>query len=486
MTHKNNEETNNERLRQTVSRLFNDDLMIALAGILASTVILQMVFEFSAGMQAVFEYLNYFIIAAFVAEYILKLYVAKSRASFIAEPMHIFDLIIILLALFDFSGIGYVSFLPDQAQISPVLRLLRVLPRILPRVLLTFFLAGRTAERIKGPKEPPLPPPELQIANLDLNGGINRDYSSIRSHLKMSDGTPIWIDFQNITEYNFGTIEDISNIPHNLLETKLLKASFPRIDPLEKYLTMFLWDSQIRTDSIEPLEILTNNMLIVFDEKKIITLSRGKSQIFDKISSVLSNEISKKPFKYNEFTDKILYSLLQQKLKDYSDVVQKIEEKTNEFEQIPVDETSSKFLEKTFYFKKEILKVNSNLWHFQNVLQKLTEIKNIKQFRIDNSDEFDNLYAESGYLYKTTQNIKESLDSLIELHTNTVSYDMNRVMKVIAVITCLAVIPATVGGLLGVNLVEGNFTIKFIEIFFIIFSSMLVGIYAFYKMEWLK
>jgi Mg2+ and Co2+ transporter CorA len=249
---------------------------------------------------------------------------------------------------------------------------------------------------------------------------------------------------------------------------------------------MFLWDSQIRTDSSDLLEIFTNNMLIVFDEKKIITLSRGKSQIFDKISGVLSNEISNKPFKDNEFTDKILSSLLQQKLKDYSDVVQKIEEKTIEFEQIPVDETSSKFLEKTFYFKKEILKVNGNLWHFQNVLQKLTDKENIKQFKIDNSNEFDHIHAESRYLYKTTQNIKESLDSLIELHTNTVSYDMNRVMKVIAVITCLAVIPATVGGLLGVNLVEGNFTIKFIEIFFIIFSSMLLGIYAFYKMEWLK
>jgi Mg2+ and Co2+ transporter CorA len=352
-------------------------------------------------------------------------------------------------------------------------------------VLLTFFLAGRTAKRIK-PQDKPIYPPQLQIATLDLNGGINRDYSSIRNRLKTSDGMPIWIDFQNITETNFGIIEDISNIPPNLLETKLLKASFPRIDPLEKYLTMFLWDSQIRTDSSELLEIFTNNMLIVFDEKKIITLSRGKSQIFDKISSVLSNEISKKTFKDNEFTDKILYSLLQQKLKDYSDVVQKIEEKTIEFEQIPVDETSSKFLEKTFYFKKEILKVNGNLWHFQNVLQKLTDKENIKQFKIDNSNEFDHIHAESRYLYKTTQNIKESLDSLIELHTNTVSYDMNRVMKVIAVITCLAVIPATVGGLLGVNLVEGDFTIKFIEIFYIIFSSMLLGIYAFYKMEWLK
>ena len=158
-------------------------------------------------MQAVFEYLNYFIIAVFVAEYILKLYVAKSRASFVAEPMHVFDLIIILLALFDFSKIGYIAFLPDQAQLSPVLRLLRVLPRILPRVLLTFFLAGRTAKRIK-PQDKPISPPQLQIAILDLNGGINRDYSGIRNRLKTSDGMPIWIDFQNITEANFGIIED--------------------------------------------------------------------------------------------------------------------------------------------------------------------------------------------------------------------------------------------------------------------------------------
>jgi Mg2+ and Co2+ transporter CorA len=63
---------------------------------------------------------------------------------------------------------------------------------------------------------------------------------------------------------------------------------------------------------------------------------------------------------------------------------------------------------------------------------------------------------------------------------------MNKVMKVIAVITCLAIIPATVGGLLGVNLTEGNFPIRLAEIFFIIFPLMLLSLYAFYKMEWLR
>jgi len=110
----------------------------------------------------------------------------------------------------------------------------------------------------------------------------------------------------------------------------------------------------------------------------------------------------------------------------------------------------------------------------------------LNTYKIDNSYDFDYLYAESGYLYESTQNIKESLISLIELHTNTGSYDMNKVMKVIAVITCLAIIPSIIGGLLGVNLTEGNFPIKLTEIFFIVFSLMILGSYAFYKMGWLK
>ena len=136
------------KLRMAVFRIFNDDLMIALAAILAGVVILQLFFEFSIGMQVIFEYLNYFIIAAFVAEYALKLYAAESRGSFVTDPLHVLDLAIIVLAMFDFSRLGYGPILPNQAQLSPILRLLRVLPRLLPRVLLAFFLAGRTAKRI--------------------------------------------------------------------------------------------------------------------------------------------------------------------------------------------------------------------------------------------------------------------------------------------------------------------------------------------------
>ncbi len=89
-------------------------------------------------------------------------------------------------------------------------------------------------------------------------------------------------------------------------------------------------------------------------------------------------------------------------------------------------------------------------------------------------------------MYETAQNIKDSLISLIELHINTVSYDMNKVMKVIAVITCLGLIPSIIGGLLGENLADNPYPVTIYEIFFMVFSLMLLGIYIFFKKGWLR
>jgi hypothetical protein len=227
-------ESSDIHLQTAVYRIFNDDLMIALAAVLAGVVILQLFFDFSPGMQKIFEYLNYFIIAAFVAEYGLKLYVAESRRSFVTNPLHALDLVIILLALLEVSKVGHFSILPDQAQLSPILRLLRVLPR----ALLALFLTGRTVERIKDQKiSPPLTLPELQIATFDLKGTINTHDPKEANSLTMSDEMPVWIDFQNIKKDDLSIIENTAKIPHDLLETKLLNESFPRIDSIGNILT---------------------------------------------------------------------------------------------------------------------------------------------------------------------------------------------------------------------------------------------------------
>ncbi|MDD1762367.1 MAG: hypothetical protein LUQ59_09045 [Methanothrix sp.] len=149
--------------------------------------------------------------------------------------------------------------------------------------------------------------------------------------------------------------------------------------------------------------------------------------------------------------------------------------------------TSPQFLETTFHFRKEIQKIISNLWHFKKILEHIKDNKATLN-GIDNTHNpvFDSFHDDAEYICETAQNIKESLISLIELHINTVSYDMNRVMKVIAVITCLAVIPSIVGGLLGENLVDQPYQITINEVFFVVASLMLLGLYVFYRKNWLR
>jgi hypothetical protein len=231
MNPSNNENTHKHRLQKAVNHIFNDDVMMALAAILASTVILESAFDLSEGMHTVFQYLNYFIITIFISEYVLKLYITDKKRDFIKDKTHIFDLIIILLALLDFSGIGYLPFLPDQGQLSPILRLLRLLPRILPRVLLTFFLAGKMAE-MKGEIIKQSPPQDMKTSALHLNGAKENNI------LRCEDDIPIWMDFQNVKRENLKNISEVSKIDQSPLENKLLRASFPRIDKLDNNLSV--------------------------------------------------------------------------------------------------------------------------------------------------------------------------------------------------------------------------------------------------------
>ncbi len=69
---------------------------------------------------------------------------------------------------------------------------------------------------------------------------------------------------------------------------------------------------------------------------------------------------------------------------------------------------------------------------------------------------------------------------------NTNMYSMTRVMRVLAVLTCLALIPSTIGGLLGENLIDAPFNITMPEVGLITIGLMLIALYSFYKMGWLR
>lgn len=465
-------------LRERIQQAFSEDLMIGLAVILACVVILPIIFTFSHAMLVLFDYINYIIIIIFILEYLLKLYIAESRREFVLDIRHVLDLFIIVIALLDLTKMEFVPHLIlEQGKLSPVLRLLRV--------FLTIALAGRTAERVKDDRPliiSPQTPHELQIGILDAEGNriVTQNTQSIHSIPK---DKPLWVDLQSVTEKNLDFIKERFDVHPDIIENKLIRESFPRIECNKDNTLIFLWDSRLKARDYDErsLNIVSNDMLIICEKSRLLTISTRKSDLFEIISS------AKLPRNQDDFAVSIMHALFQKKIEDYGAIVQRIERKTLEFEEIPVNMTSPQFLETTFHFRKEIQKIISNLWHFKKILEHIKDSKATLN-GIDHTHDpvFDSFYDEAEYICETAQNIKESLISLIELHINTVSYDMNRVMKVIAVITCLAVIPSTIGGLLGENLMDQPYQVTINEVFFVVASLMLLGLYVFYKKNWLR
>lgn len=475
--------------RDAVYRIFNDDVMIGLVVVLALTVIFPFFdHDLSSGMNVILDYVNYIIIAAFIAEYVLKLYVEdKSRISFITNPLHVLDLFIIVIALLDFSPLALgIPIISSNGALSPMLRLLRLL-RVPLRGLFALVLASKAKKIADNKKKPDKPTLDkhLKIVALDEDGNT-REYSKGDLSFGKED-KPLWIDFQDVTEGDLGYIQETAEISTEEIKKKLIEGSFPRIDHIGEIPSILLWDSRIKNQSDLTTEITSPRMLVVLKDSKVITLTTGKSELLARIDPL------KNRFNEENFIVEVLYSLLQLKINDYGKIVHEIESRINEFERIPIDKTSPEFLHETFLFKKEIQQVSDNLWHFHQVLDQIINKEDLLRLGIDDDHrrKFNTLHSESKYICRTARNVKESLSSLIELHINTVSYDLNRVMKVIAVITCLAIIPSVIGGLLGVNLVtkSGNsigFQLYIPEVVFLVCSLTILGLYAFYKMGWLR
>ncbi|VVB90971.1 Cobalt/magnesium transport protein CorA [uncultured archaeon] len=223
-------------------------------------------------------------------------------------------------------------------------------------------------------------------------------------------------------------------------------------------------------------------MLIILTGNSIVTICAGKSDLFDQVSSEF-----KAAEKKDGFIAGILYSIFRRKITDYDEVVRVLEQRETVMEEIPVGTARPSFLEDIFYFKKEIQKLHGNLWHFTRVIK---AIKNNKVQLGDSKEAylplFSILYDESTYLFETSENVRNNLLSLIELHINTVSVGLNRVMRILAVITVLGLVPNIISGLLGENLIDSPYSITISETFFLEISIMLLALYAFYRRGWLR
>jgi Mg2+ and Co2+ transporter CorA len=460
-----------DRLRGPVNYVFNEDLMTLLAFLIIPTVVLPYVFQFSSVTLFFFDIMNFLIIAAFVAEYVLRLFVAESPRRFVLNPWHILDLAIILLA--------FAELLPgvttSAGRASPLLRLLRAL-----RV---FTAAGRSIRVPRHRAVAPVPVPTVSIMTVSMFAEGRVTKCSINEvSCEIVPGRHRWIDLQNVSEIDLPAISKTFDIPLYLLKSYRAQDTFPRIDYFGSFTSILLDDTKLEQHGpwVRGLTIKRQGMIIVCAGTQIVTIHTGQSTLFDEVAAEGIKDGKR-------LAIRVLHEIFKRKVQNGKEIVRTLELNTIPLEETPAGRGPPTFLEDTFALKRETHRFAKVLWHFREILDRLRTRKvALLDVTDDDLARFDVLYDDADYLYETCDDVDDSLASLRELHINTLTFDMTRVMRILAIATVLALIPQTIGGLLGENLVDMPFPITLPEVSLIVISLMLIALYSFYKMGWLR
>ncbi len=467
-----------QNMREIVNAVFSDKFMIFLSLLLIPVIIIPFVFDVSANVLLFLEMCDITIVILFVTEYVSKLYFAANRWQHFKSPWHMVDLIIVILPVIQYIPIMSLSV---TGSYSLLLRLLR-----LPRAFAvgSRAMAGRHISNRNIANEVNSPEPIIRQVGSDLKTTqINLTWAQLEEHLSDKNRQE-WLDIHNMSDEGFAKLSKILRISELHFKSKIVDEIFPHIDYVQNASLLFIQSGKIQYPETTNnyLTISKSGIIIICNGTKILTVSRHSVDLFNTIlSSIQVNNKDK------EFVVTVLYSILEHTLSNYRVILSEIELELIKISRTPKSKLPSDFLERIYQLDKEVSRLVSNLIRYKGLLSTVvSKHVPLEGFNEATKEAFNVLQQGSEYLNEIADDLTDNLDFMINLYINQTSFETNRILKVLAVITSISVIPAAIGGILGMNLIDVNYGAYLWQVVFIIGTAMIFTTYVFIKLGWLK
>ena len=457
-------------LAMEASRVLNEALMGFLALLALATAIGPLVFDFSPATDRLLNVIDWVVLALFIAEFVVQFTIARDRSAWLRSPWRIVDAICI--------GGPLLSLLPqvsDTLRGALVLRFVRV-----GRAVAFGARAGALAVQ-KRQQSGPTP----RRGGMTVSAVMPGDEASSRESSWpdllswVRSPTSAWFHASGVDRDKFVELASSAGISDANQELFLDPQSHQHLKSAPDETSLFLWLPTVT----ERGAVSRNRVLAIVSKTGLLTAT---SHPFDLPNATVGRPAAHELPGVN-LPVRMTYGLLTLLLDRYAFVASRHEEEIRELEEVRLSGGGAQFLDDAFRLQREISATAANLWRVSAIVRKLADGK-VPLPEVDAKSEpfLDNLVTEFDGLYKKFGDLKESLKSLMELHMNVTSFEMNKFMKLLAIVGFLGLIPSVAGGLLGMN-VEGNpWSVTLGQVAFVIAMGMASSLYVFAIKGWLR
>lgn len=464
-----------KELRETVDAILSDGFMAVLSLFLIPLILLPILFSFPASTLLLFQTGDAIIVIFFVVEYVAKLYLAESSWEYFRNPWHLLDLTVIVLS--------FVSYLPFLALGSKGSSLLLVRLVRLTRVL---TVGGRAASsRIhvataEGGTDSLRPSPRVQVVRSGPSPVRETlSWEGVEAHL--ATNAPEWIDFSNLTEAEVMRLAALLRVRHHHFRLHQLNDLHPHAREADRRSFIYLQVKKVRYPerSEELFKIARQGLVLICLGPKILSISPHSTDLVERVLPILEEDHMSRAF-----VAAVLRGILAANLDEYRTIFNDIDAEVSVISGIPRSKLPRDFLPRMYQLSKASSRLAANLGHFKELIDRVLSGKiALDGLETEGHGRFEALVDESHYLELVSQDVLDNLHSLIDVYINQSSFDTNRVLKVLAVITAIAIIPSTIGGLLGI---DGPYDFILWQVLLATVLSMVFALYCFLKLGWLR
>jgi Mg2+ and Co2+ transporter CorA len=450
--------------------LFNGNVMGFLALVAFATALGPMVFDVSPEAERALTVVEWMLVSTFVAEFCIQGAVAKDRLKWIKDPWRIVDALTVLGPV--------VALLPQVSDIasgSLMLRVLRV-GRAVAFGTRASSVKVRTRHGADHTTRETKPTVRVIRAAGDLHP-VGFDSSSYLAWIQEPGQS--WFHASNLSLDDFDELAHAAGVSDQELEQMRREDVTAKLRGGTPYATMVLQIPTVKeSDSPQVPQVHRDRLLAVITERNVLTATASS---FDLQKSAETQLKAVPPI---PFPARVISAILSLVCERNRSVAQLLEAEAHRLDD---QDAGRDFLPRSYGLRREITTAAFDLKHLTVVVRALGDGKTLLGGSNLKDDKYiDELLTDTDSLHEAVNRVKEDLEALIELHINKKSFEMNSIVKLLTVVSFLALIPSIAGGLLGMNVAGNPWPVTLGQVAFCVAMVMATALYVFAVKGWLK
>lgn len=449
-----------------MTAVLNEAVMGLLALVALATAVGPLVFDVSPGLDRWLTFVEWVVLAVFVLEFCCQLALARDRGAWLRSPWRIVDAIAILGPL--------LSFLSDAFKGTLALRFLRI-----GRAVAFGTRAGVVAARrrrvgatiLRSDRE------VLTVVRPSSMEGIQSErWDAVVAAAGRQE--TFWCHVSSPTAPFFEDLGRVLGLPAHELSTIFGPEGRSR-RKLSDVTVVSVAIPDAATMAAVPEERC--RLLLVVTGRWLITATSTQLDIVELVGQISADESAGDvPFSLMAAT-----RVLEVVADKYSQVAHRCEDELYRVEEMRAG-GGEQFLNRAFQLQRQISAAAGEIWRMKGLVRSPGESTDSLRSALAASSHWLALTDDFEGLSGRFADLKDEVKALIELHMNVTSFEMNKFMKLLAIIGFLGLIPSVIGGLLGMNVIDNPWPVTLGQVAFGIAMGMALSLYVFAVKGWLR